>query len=861
MAFKRIRDEAENVTTIEALFMDLRGRKIESPWGHQVDLWRAYEKDAIQSTDVAIQLPTGSGKTLVGAVLADWRRRKFNERVVYLCPTRQLAHQVSQHAQERYGLDVALLVGRKDNFDPKLSGDYLNAQRIAITTYSALFNVNPFFNDPHVVICDDAHAAEQYIAKYWSVEFDVNDDQVLFAALCNILKDCLEPHKLARLSGEANSDLDRMWCDKLPTPRWLHLAPEVSEIIDTHVDGTPQRFPWSQIRGHLPACHLYLGHGRMLIRPFIPPTDAHAPFANAKQRIYMSATLGEGGELERITGRKKIKRLEIPKGWDKQGLGRRLYFFPERSLDAEDIPTLDLAMMQRAGRSVVLVPDERSAKKVSELVVNTLKIPVFQARELETSKQPYLDQKQSVVVAANRYEGIDFPGDESHMLFVMGLPRATHLQERFLMDQMGANALFNERVLTRVIQAFGRCTRSATDYAAVVVQGEELYRHLMKQESRQPLDSEMQAELAFGIEQAKGLSLEDSLENLDIFLKQEAEWKEIDQDILSMRSKLKQTQFPGIDELQMTVGHEIDYQYALWTGNLDRARDACDRVLNVLKNPALRGYRAWWNYCAGAVCWGAHRKGVAKQEDMARKYFSQALFDAKFVSWLSDLTVIFGDPTQASGGPLPEVTHMIELIEDRFVELGTSSMRRFAVEEKAIIEGISQGDADSFEEAQRRLGLLLGFVADNSQDQGAPDPWWILDVGHCLVFEDHSDAKPESTLDAKKARQAAMHPNWIIDHGVVPKECNIQPVLVTPVTKAEGAAKPHLKDFALWPLPEFQDWAIGAMASLRKLRRDFVDKGDLVWRAQAANELETAGLTPKAIFATATARRGNDVLK
>src|SRR5207249_2999972 len=222
------------------------------------------------------------------------------------------------------------------------------------------------------------------------------------------------------------------------------------------------------------------------------------------------------------------------------------------------VEKLNLKMMGRAGRSVVLVPNDQAARDITATIQAELKIAVFQAKDLETGKDAFTSQSRAVVVAANRYEGIDFPADDSHVLFVMGLPRATQLQERFLMNQMGANALFNERVLTRMIQAFGRCTRSATDYAAVIVEGDEAYRYLMRKETRQPLDPEMQAELQFGIETAQDQTVDGNLENLDIFLKQGDEWKEVDDDILDIRNTLKQTPFPGIDELQNSVAHEVD---------------------------------------------------------------------------------------------------------------------------------------------------------------------------------------------------------------------------------------------------------------------------------------------------------------
>src|SRR5437899_3293081 len=66
------------------------------------------------------------------------------------------------------------------------------------------------------------------------------------------------------------------------------------------------------IRDHLYACHMYLAPRQILIRPLIPPTRTHIPFAGARQRLYMSATLGEAGELERLTGTNKLVRLPVP---------------------------------------------------------------------------------------------------------------------------------------------------------------------------------------------------------------------------------------------------------------------------------------------------------------------------------------------------------------------------------------------------------------------------------------------------------------------------------------------------------------------------------------------------------------------
>ena len=73
----------------EALFRTLRPMdgSVSYLWSHQADMLRAYQSNALRDADVAIELPTGSGKTLVGLLICDWLRRSRHERVAYLCPT------------------------------------------------------------------------------------------------------------------------------------------------------------------------------------------------------------------------------------------------------------------------------------------------------------------------------------------------------------------------------------------------------------------------------------------------------------------------------------------------------------------------------------------------------------------------------------------------------------------------------------------------------------------------------------------------------------------------------------------------------------------------------------------------------
>ena len=331
MAFKKAPPSEVVPDSPEKILLQLPRRKIPGVLLHQGQLMQRYAREAQEATDVALQLPTGSGKTLVGLLIGEWRRTKYAERVVYLCPTRQLVNQVVAQATGQYGLSVHGFTGSKADYDPTAKAEYQSGARLAVTNYSSLFNTSPFFESPDLIIADDAHAAENYISSMWSVRIERHNPQhaSLHQPLSEgILKRLLDATDYARLMGQLDDNLsDVSWVEKLPSPTLASVRAELVALVDQYAGSAGDlRFKWQVIRDHLDACQLYLTSNEILIRPLIPPTWTHAPFANAKQRIFMSATLGEGGDLERLTGRFNILRLPVPEGWDRQGIGRRFLY-------------------------------------------------------------------------------------------------------------------------------------------------------------------------------------------------------------------------------------------------------------------------------------------------------------------------------------------------------------------------------------------------------------------------------------------------------------------------------------------------------------------------------------------------------
>ena len=799
---------------------------------------RTYVQKAMDTSDVALQLPTGSGKTLVGLLLAEWRRRKNNERILYLCPTKQLVNQVTEEATTKYGLTVEPFTGPKAEFTPAARAAYEDAEKVAISTYSALFNTNPFFTSPEIIILDDAHAAENYIASQWTLQIHrfKGEDQELFRALAGVLKGVLTDVNYERLTAKAETIDDVIWVDKIPTPQMVRIVPELRAALAENVGDGELKYRWRMIRDNLGACQLYVSSAEIMIRPMIPPTWSHGPFAEAKQRIFMSATLGAGGDLERLTGRPRIMRLPIPEGWDRQGIGRRFFIFPEKSLDEAEVNGLRHKLMTEARRSLVLTPSDKAAHAVVKDVNDTLGYGTFSGPDLESSKGAFVSADRAVAVVANRYDGIDLPDDDCRLLFVEGLPRAANLQERFLMVRMAANLLFNERVQTRVLQAVGRCTRGLNDYSAVVLTGEDLPAYLTDRTRRSHFHPELQAELDFGIQQSTGVTASDILDNFKVFLEHDTNWEEANQGILDTRDRASQADLPAMDDLEEAARHEIAWQRAMWDSDYVKAFEAAREVLGRLGHSQLRGYRALWHYLAGSAASLAANEGESSLETAARAQFERAKEASAGITWL--VALARGTGAQPSDQDLRNTATMaqVERLETYLHRLGTLHNRDFSAREKQIREGLATGSG--FETAQVLLGEHLGFEAGKREVDASPDPWWHAG-GMTIVFEDHANAGADAVIDATKARQAASHPDWMREHVPGAAGGAIQTVLVTPAVKARAGAAPHLSKVCHWGLSDFRAWANTALDGVRELRRSFTEPGRLDWRAEAASALES----------------------
>ncbi|NES03583.1 MAG: DEAD/DEAH box helicase family protein [Okeania sp. SIO2F4] len=502
--------------SIVLMFRDLnRDSSVKYLWQHQGKILEDYHQNHIHSKDLAIELPTGTGKTLVGLLIAEYRRRAF---IVFLCPTKQLCSQINQKAQ-LYGIKTSLLVGRQKNYDRGMFYEYQQGKAIAITTYSGLFNTNPRINDPEVIICDDAHSADNYITDLWTLSISKEKHISLYRSIYSILEPVIPDSMKHRIKTGGSNHSDEYYVDMISTiasfDYYTHLSQRIGEVVAKDDD---LEYSWSILSSHFEACSIYISPKTLEIRPLIPPTKTHKPFSNAKQRVYMSATLGEDGDIERVFGIKKIARLPIPEEWHKRSTGRRLILFPGLSAN-ENPEEVAVQMLKKVNRALILVPNDPTIQEWEDKISQSH--TVVKSGEIEQNLDSFTKCPHfSALLLANRYDGIDLPGDNCRFMILNSEPSASGLQELYLRTGLGASSQLNNRIRTRITQAMGRCTRDESDYSVVVVLGDKLTERCCTSKVTKGMHPELQAEISFGLDNSTDRTAEDFVELAEEFLTQ-----------------------------------------------------------------------------------------------------------------------------------------------------------------------------------------------------------------------------------------------------------------------------------------------------------------------------------------------------
>lgn len=781
MAIKKRADAELRAETPEKLFPLLRrtGANSDTLWPQQVDLLREYAEKRVNAKDLAIELPTGTGKTLTGLLIADWRRREGKGRSIFVCPTKQLVRQVVA-AAEKEGIDVVDLSGPWREWDNAARSRYERAKATAVVAYSSIFNTSPKLIEADVIVFDDAHAGEQYVSKAYTVEVPRRVFGDIWSEALEAISPMLPKERYHQLIANTPGAGTRELVDGLILAQRDDVLPALDRALASFADeprATSQKFAYNAIEGHLAACMLYVSWSKIEARPITPPTFENALFSAARQRVYLSATLGTSGELERAFGRPSVTRLHRPEGAPTPTSGRRFLVFPHL-VPGVDPDKLTKELITTVGKSIVITPSDREMENVSATIVPE-SWRVFRKDDVEDTLDDFAASSKSVALLANRYDGIDLPGEACRSVTIAGYPGVTNLQERFYASRARAAAVSAERVRSRVVQGIGRCTRGPRDWALVIVADKETTTYLSREEVRATLSPDLQSEIEFGLDQSE-TSLADVRENVAIFLEQGKQWRrDFEEELTKIRAAAEQREPYEAPGLAAAARHEVEALESMWNGDWKAASERLHLAATALTSyPAARGYQATLFFRA-AVAMEAASRGTSDNELGARAdaLAAQAVDAAKPATWMSAFLPFEG--RQASA-PSPQLLSAAARLSGYIDEVGSPAKLKTKFE--AMLHGLSQIDHKSYEPALTQLGLLVGAHAFKPTGNSRTDSAWCWDETQWISVEAKSEHKTEGVIGVTDTLQVNGHLALVAEDKRVEVPAVSAAVMVSPRT-------------------------------------------------------------------------------
>lgn len=790
----------------EELFARHRSATVPSLWPWQSEVLETYTSVA---DDAAVELPTGTGKTLIGLLAGEHFRESEGGAVAYLAGNKQLAQQVERQARD-LGFPIVRFQGPKDTWAPRDVRAFNFGESIGVMNYWNYFNASPGVEPAGMLILDDVHLLEGPLRDLFTVSIrrgDVLYNEILarvvarcpYYSLADDLVNGVEPIRPPEM---------------LVFPDSAELADEVRDVLDGRLaDGSEAWWAWQRVRDRLEVCCWLISTRAVTFTPYIPPTQTMPHFEQPSRRLYLSATVGSVDDLQRRLGTPPLEKLTASV---QPRQGERLVLIR----DATELPAAtelvdELRPFLTRHRKALWLCARRETAEAFQFALTLGALP-GEVRRLEGDNgadEPFAADADGHLVAAGRYDGMDFPGDTCRVEVVPEVPVATSDLEEFVSAYLRDAPFAEARFAQRVAQALGRCNRGEDDRAVYLLADPEFLGRFAQRRTLDALPDDVRADVYAALDRSdRGFS--SGLAEADRFLAGEA---------------LQPVQPPtrrAATATASTATDEVNGVLALWREDYVRAASLFDRVAQALGQ--AREHRAFWLAMRALALQRAADYGDQAASGQARVALRAAATAGAVSTFFTRLRLaearLQGTPTAHPANGDDELLAAWDRLIDRHGAEGP----RFDRWSGRLISDLRSSHHDTVARAVAEVGAdLLGLPASApTATAGEEDAYWELTgPRRTLTFEVKlaPDAQRVVNDDVEQAEGAARAAETSRGNGA-------RGVLITPHDSVDETAQARLDRVRLLKREVLIAQVERLLAILREYRRG--------WSADAATRAE-----------------------
>lgn len=776
-----------------ALLRSLGSSKFKELRPAQEAALETYVRGHDSTLDLAIELPTGAGKSLIALLICEaWRREGAT--VAVLTGNKTLARQMEAEGR-MLNVPVELFEGVGSSIPLPRRRRYRRAQAIGVMNYWVMFNQNPVIDSADLLVIDDAHLAEAALDSLFSLDIDRYAHPALYDTLVRALGEAFPDYvtfqdAVADVPSRAGTELVSFIDQSAFADRLRSIVDNAAEL-QTDRD---LRYRWDRVRLHLHEVNLYSDARSLWLRPYVYPLRDNDRYADPQQRIYMSATIGDPADLARRLGTRPIVKLSVSAEQSAETYGRRLLVLnPD---DPATIPgrleAVTLAALRVQPKSLWLCSSKADAERYKEAVTTWLESkglasgPSWLLSSLGDELDRFKSAEAGHLFVAGRFDGMDFKAEECRLVVLATLPRAINLQESFAADYLRDADFMMQRLNQRILQALGRCNRDKNDFGVYLLADQRFAAHFGQEARRRGLPSNVLTEIDLA-ENHTELSTADLAGYVESFLR--GDFARFDAELADTARDLPAAADPEPEDSENEVTGWLEL-YA--RQNYRSAETHFHTRQKACSERGLRELGAYAQWCEAKAAFLEGRRGDPAATQRALDTLEEAIARGGASSWFNRLRASLlrhrqTESTNLTRNPDDFRVAVIHAFDDLLERVGPRKLDRWRTQLDA---GLRSTSHDQFADALAKLGTLLGYASTRPRYGAATDCRWRGVFGNwreVVTWEAKIEHGPEAPVDAHAIGQANNQRNRA-EKELGPRGYRVRGTVVTHLQRIEASA-------------------------------------------------------------------------